>query len=205
MEHENQASPRYSKLTEDEVLELKEQFSGDSREDIVEHLIRSIDHKFVLESKISDWWEYCNSINFHRCLNVDYNPSYMNIVETLDVLIKIAKKAEAVLTVDTLAMSWLSHKYPLALAQMIIARRNFKTVDNEELYVFTNYFTERLSKLKRDPSRREQHVIKENEMWEDYVESYDYWKGEPRPYTSSSKAVSDESLFSLIDIQKQTD
>ncbi|ATC60280.1 hypothetical protein [Vibrio anguillarum] len=177
---EYEAGPKYSKLTEDDITGIKENFSGCSREDVLQHLISLIDDKKVLESKISDWWEASNSISLSWHLNVDYNLNYMNIVDTLDVLINAARNAEEVLSVDTMAMSWLSHKYPLALAQMIIARRKFKTIDNDGLYVFTNYFTESLSKLKRDPNRREQHVIEEKEMWEDYVETYDYWKGQPK-------------------------
>lgn len=193
-----QIIPKYSKLTEDDVAEFQAMFSENSRDEIIEHLISLIDDKKVLESKISDWWESSNSISLHRYLNVDYNPNYMNIVDTLDVLINTARNTEEVLSVDTMAMSWLSHKYPLALAQMIIARRKFKTIDNEGLYVFTNYFKERLSKLKRDPSRREQHVIKENEMWEDYVESYDYWKGQPKFVESDVSQLKDAPIGESI-------
>jgi len=173
---EYEASPKYSKLTEDDVAGIKEQFSEYSREDILEHLISLIDDKEVLESKVDDWWEASNHFLLRAYLNVDYKPDSRNIVDTLDVLINVARNADMIVSVDTQAMHWLAYKSPLALAQMIIARRKHQTINDGGLYIFSNYFTDELLKLKRDPNVSEKHVIEKYEKWEHYVENYDYKK-----------------------------
>ncbi|WP_045391959.1 hypothetical protein [Vibrio rotiferianus] len=182
-----QIKPKYSKLTEGDVAELQARFSSNSREEIIEYLIGSIDEQCVLASKINNWDESSHGpIGFY--LNVDLKPDSRNIADKLDVLINVARKAEMIVDVDAKAMHWLAYKYPLALAQMTIARRKHQTIHDEGMYIFSNYFTNRLLNLKRDPSVREEY-----EMWGRYIENYDYKKQQPQQY---------ESSFSLIDTQE---
>lgn len=174
----DQIIPKYSKLTEDDVAEFQAMFSENSRDEIIEHLISLIDDKKVLESKISDWWETSNHFSLRAYLNVDSIPDSRNIVDTLDVLINVARNADMIASVDTQAMHWLAYKSPLALAQMTIARRKHQTINDGGLYIFSNYFTNQLLKLRQVSAVSEKHVIEVYEKWEHYVENYDYKKND---------------------------